>query len=80
MTCGDLAFAWTLIEECAKERGVPLIEVREKMKARIAKLWEEEECGIDTVQTLHKHFSSPPSVEAAITLLKDLAIAVFGTV
>ena len=74
MTREDLYHAWLLIELWAIEDGVSPAQVRERIKAAIAKRWkDEEECGIRELQTLHTHFSSPPSVEAVLVRISDLA-------
>ena len=74
MTREDLYHAWLLIELWAIEDGVSPAQVRERIKAAIAKRWKDEEaCGICKLQTLHTHFSSPPSVEAVLVRISDLA-------
>lgn len=74
MTGEDLFYAWAVIDNIAKTVGVPPAEARGKMKEKLAKQWEDEECGKETEQLLHTHFSSPPSVEAVLVLMRDLAI------
>jgi len=82
MTKEDLLIAWAQIEAAAKEQGVSPAEVREDIKASIAKLWAEEESGSNEwparVQTLHSYFSSLPSVEVLLTLRRKLADAMLG--
>ena len=77
MTRYDLIYAWAQIETAAEVYGVSPAEVREDIKASIAKLWEDEERGLNEwparVQVLHNHFSAPPSVEAFLTLRRELA-------
>ena len=80
MTKYDLIYAWAQIEAAAEAHGVSPAEVREDIKASIAKLWEDEEHGSNEwparIQVLHKHFSTPPSVEALLTLRRELAAGV----
>ena len=77
MTRYDLIYAWAQIASAAEYYGVSPAEVREDIKASIAKLWEDEERGLNEwparVQVLHNHFSTPPSVEAFLTLRRELA-------
>lgn len=74
MTREDLYHTWLLIELWAMEDGVKPAQVRERIKAAIAKRWkDEEEYGIRELQTLHAHFSSPPSVESVLVHIRDLA-------
>ena len=78
MTGKDLFHAWWVIEQIAKAEGISPSEARGKIKAQLAKVWEDEECGKDTLQTLHENFSSLPSVEAFLTCMADLATESFG--
>ena len=72
MTTEELYTAWLLIDQWAKEDGVSPAQVRERIKAAIAKRWEDEEkCGIRELQTLHNRFSAPPSAEAALTFMLE---------
>ena len=76
MTRDDLIYAWAQIASAAEAHGVSPAEVREDIKASIAKLWEDEERGSNEwparVQVLHRHFSAPPSVEALLTRRREL--------
>ena len=78
MTAKDLYHAWWLIEQISKAEGISPSEARGKIKTQLAKVWEEEKCGKEPLQTLHENFSSLPSVEAFLTRMADLATESFG--